>query len=100
MKIYYEVDCITDNCLNKCPFVDKNCQVGSIDCQECKFCYGHGDNNGDLQIFYHYGEKFVRRVPYIRCMRGLQQYSMRKRIQRMWYRIKYYFKYKLHTNRI
>lgn len=32
MKIYYEVDCITDNCLNKCPFVDINCQVGSVNC--------------------------------------------------------------------
>ena len=103
MKIYYEVDCITNNCLNKCPFVDigykgetgKDCQVGSVDCQECKFCYGHSDNNNDFVMYYHNGEKFVRLMPYIKCMRGLEQHSMCKRIQRLLYRIKYYFKYEL-----
>lgn len=105
MKIYYEVDCFTDNCLNKCPFVDigykgetgKDCQVGSVDCQECKFCYGHGDNNDVFQMSYINGEQFVRPMPYIKCMWGGEQHSMCKRIQRVWYRIKYYFKYELHS---
>lgn len=107
MKIYYEVDCITGNCLNKCPVADigykgetgKDCQVGSVDCQECKFCYGHGDNNADFQMFYHNGTQIVRLMPYIKCMWGGEQHSICKRIQRLLYRIKYYFKYKLHDNR-
>lgn len=76
MKIYYEFDSITDNCTNPCPFKDlgykgetgEDCQVGSITCQECKFCYGRKKSN--IDFLYLNNKLHMRPMHYINCMWG------------------------------
>lgn len=66
MRIYYDVDSITDNCNNVCPFVktedDTTPMVGSAYCKcKCEYCYGHSDKigfvgypNSEDKIKFHY----------------------------------------------
>lgn len=97
MKIYYEFDPITDNCKNKCPFENvgvkeesgSNCQVGSVTCQECKFCYGHDDY--EYSCLYHNNELIFRPMPYIKCMYGTE-HPWKEKIMQFFYRIKRCFK--------
>lgn len=75
MRLYYIVDAITDNCINKCPYVDirlygetgKDCQVGSVSCQECEFCYGHHEN-GFVGLPVHDNKISMYEKKYIKCM--------------------------------
>lgn len=76
MHIYYEFDSITDNFSNPCPFKDvgwkgqcgEDCQVGSITCQECKFCYGH--NKSKIDFLYLNNKLHMRPMHYVKCMWG------------------------------
>jgi hypothetical protein len=94
MKIYYEFDPITDNCKNKCPFESvgvkgesgPNCQVGSVTCQECKFCYGH-HNTYEYSCLHYDNELIFTPMPYIKCMYGKDN-PWKERIIQFFYRIK------------
>ena len=98
MKIYYEVDAITDNCKNKCPFESigvkeesgPDCQVGSITCQECKFCYGHHKAN-EYSCLYYANDLIFIPMPYIKCMYGVEN-PWKEKIIQFFYRIKQHFK--------
>ena len=98
MKIYYEVDAITDNCKNKCPFESigvkeesgPDCQVGSITCQECKFCYGHRKAN-EYSCLYYANDLIFTPMPYIKCMYGVEN-PWKEKIIQFFYRIKQHFK--------
>ena len=95
MKIYYELDGITGNCKNKCPFESvgvkgesgTDCQVGSVTCQECKFCYGH-HHTDKYDCLYHNNELIFTPMPYIKCMYG-KAHPWKEKIQQFFYRIKY-----------
>jgi hypothetical protein len=98
MKIYYDVNEITNTCELKCPFIDvgykgetgTDCQVGSIDCQECKFCYGH--NKSGLNMVFFNNQWHLKTMPYIKCMWGQEKPSLLMRMQYIWHHIKQYFK--------
>lgn len=98
MKIYYEVDAITDNCKNKCPFESigvkeesgPNCQIGSVICQKCKFCYGHYKAN-EYSCLYYANDLIFIPMPYIKCMYGVEN-PWKEKIIQFFYRIKYWFK--------
>lgn len=77
MKIYYDVDEITDNCKYDCPFKDfgykgeigEDCKVGSVTCQECKFCYGHHDPfKQEIGVIFVDGKRILKPIRYIKCM--------------------------------
>lgn len=99
MKIYYEVDAITDNCKNKCPFENigvkgesgPNCYVGSVTCQECKFCYGH-HNTYEYSCLHYANDLIFTPMPYIKCMYGIE-HPWKKKIIQFFYRIKRLIKY-------
>lgn len=99
MKIYYEFDTLTDDCKNKCPFKDigvkgesgPDCQVGSVTCQECKFCYGH-HYTYKYSVLYHNNKLSSRPMSYIKCMYGTENPRKEKIIQ-FFYRIKRLIKY-------
>ena len=99
MRIYYEIDEITDNCKNKCPFVNTgikgetgtDCYVGSIACQECKFCYGQC--KGQMSIVPKDKENFVlRNMPYIKCSKCYLKIPFWIKLQHIWYQFKLIFK--------
>lgn len=99
MKIYYEVDAITDNCKNKCPFESigvkgesgPDCQVGSVTCQECKFCYGH-HNPDEYSCLYYNNDFIFTPMPYVKCMYGIEN-PWKEKIIQFFYRIKQLIKY-------
>ena len=86
MRIYYNVNSITDNCKNMCPFIktesDTTPMVGSCYCKhKCKYCYGYGDKigfigypNSDDNITFHY-------PTYIKCMYGYNEKTKYKVIR-------------------
>ena len=97
MHIFYEYDEITDNCKNKCPFINvghkgetgTDCQVGSITCQECKFCYGHKYSGVD--VLFVNDKRHIRTMRYIKCMWG-EDNKWKKficKIKQFFFRIKY-----------
>lgn len=75
MKIFFRADSITYNCKTRCPFADigvngktgGDCQVGSIRCQECSFCYGL-KNEGYCLVPDDKDELKVEYVRYVQCM--------------------------------
>lgn len=90
MRIYYEIDEITDNCKNKCPFVNTESTeryVGSIACQECKFCYGQ--YKGQMSLVPKDKENFVlKNMPYIKCSRCYVKIPFWVKLQHIWYKFK------------
>ena len=94
MKIYYEVDVVTDTCKNKCPFESvgvkgesgPNCNVGSLICQECKFCYGHHYTN-NYDCLYYNDDLIFTPMPYIKCMYGIK-HPWKEKIIQFFYRVK------------
>lgn len=96
MRIYYEIDEFTSDCKNKCPFIDPACKdvlecsyVGSVACQECKFCYG--SNKGQLSLVPK--EEFVlQNTPYIKCLKCYKKTPFMIKLQHMLYQIKLIFK--------
>lgn len=76
MRLYFETDNeIDENCTNKCPWsniafygeLGKDCYVGSVACQECKFCYGCVDK-GFVGVPNNFGKpiKLLTRK-YVNC---------------------------------
>ena len=99
MRIYYEIDEITDNCKNKCPFINTlhkegiitDCYVGSIACQECKFCYGH--YKGQTTLVPNDKKDYVlKNMPYIKCSRCYIKISFWIKLQHIWHQFKLIFK--------
>ena len=99
MKIYYDVDEITDNCKHDCPFKDigfkgetgGECKVGSVACQECKFCYGHHDSHRHSIVFVN-NNIHLRTMPYIKCMWGTEN-PWREKIEQFFYRLKQWLRF-------
>lgn len=95
MKIYYNIDEFNDTCKNKCPFVDigyngetgPDCMVGSVTCQECKFCYGKGGDYHLCLVFNDENDKFkqFKPMPYIKCSFGRNKLSIAQRLQWFWH---------------
>ena len=106
MRIYYDVDTkfyetineVTNICRHDCPFKDVGfkgetggeCKVGSVECQECKFCYGHHDSHRHSLVFIK-NKAYLRTMPYVKCMWGLEN-TWREKIEQFFYRIKQWFK--------
>jgi hypothetical protein len=73
MKIYYELNEL-DHCVSKCPFYyvgvngrnGLDCRVGSVTCQNCKYCYGSHEGG----LVGYPGEDRIRfdHDRYIQCM--------------------------------
>ena len=100
MKIYYDVDGITDNCMYDCPFKDlgykgeigEDCKVGSVTCQECKFCYGHHNPfKQELGMIFVDGKLILKPIRYVKCMWGIDN-PWKEKIQQFFYRIIYWMK--------
>jgi hypothetical protein len=93
MRLYYTVDAVTNNCQNKCPFVDiglhretgTDCQLGSVTCQECKHCYGHHDN-GFVGLPKCDDKVTMFENRYVKCM-FIYKNKWKYKILRFFYRI-------------
>lgn len=98
MKIYYNVNESNDTCKNKCPFADigykgetgPDCMVGSVTCQECKFCYGKGGDDNLCLVFDDKNSKFeqcfnFKPMPYVKCLFARDKISMTQRLQWFWH---------------
>ena len=98
MRVYFEFDAITDNCSNKCPFVDvgfkgetgPDCQVGSVTCKRCKFCYGHKDTG--LDLLYLDNKLHMRPMSYVKCCWGSDRLTFWQKLQWWWHQLKVFFK--------
>lgn len=94
MKIYYELDVLAKRCKNRCPFagtefkgnMSPDCQVGSVECKNCKFCYGsHG--NG-LDYLFLNGRSYLKSMPYVKCCWGTKRLTVGQKAQWLWHQFK------------
>lgn len=97
MRIYYELlDEISETCANKCPFRNigirgenaPDCMVGSVTCQECKFCYGTHEG-GAVFIPTATGDRRERMMfnRYVKCM-FLYENTFKYQVIQFFYRLK------------
>lgn len=94
MKIYYSVDEITDNCNNRCPFLniekdDMGEHIGSVSCKTCKYCYGASSKKYPDYILVGNkdGKTTMISDKWIKCDYMMKK-SFKIKIQKLFYNIK------------
>lgn len=97
MRIYYSTDIDETSCIYECPFKDIrfheetgcDCKVGSVTCQECKFCYGNKDGNLVGYPNSTIKQIAIRHNKYIKC--SFPSYSFKYKVYNilfhMWNRL-------------
>ena len=94
MRIYYEYDVLSNRCKNRCPFAgtefkgnkSHECQVGSVACKNCKFCYGSHANG--LDYLFLDGRSYLKPMPYVKCCWGTERLTVGQKAQWMWHQFK------------
>lgn len=86
MRIYYNVESITDNCKNMCPFIkteeERTPMVGSAYCKhKCKYCYGYSNKLGVIGYPNNNEEIKFNYSTHIKCMYGYNKKSKYKVIR-------------------
>lgn len=65
MKIYFDTD-LYGECLSRCP-MGRDCMVGSVFCEQCKYNMYTRTNTGELAVFSVGNKHSCREADYVEC---------------------------------
>ena len=93
MKLYFETKNLGEDCITPCPFEDPDCMVGSVECQNCKHCYGanikklecHASIDENNAVTFNANH-------YIFCDAVYKKPPFKTKLRKFFYKLAYWFK--------
>lgn len=92
MKIFYKTVDNGQTCINKCPYLTDNVYIGSLNCQNCKHCYGkrmieNGFGEYVVSAFDDNDKQVILLNQYIRCSAMFKEKPLSVKIRHFIYQL-------------